>query len=90
MIMGTKIEIFRFQKRQFRNFLEKNTVTCSMAAAALRIPQKNLTRYKRELQDEGLLAEVFHSHCKLTGFRAAYLTTNEKIIKTLKNGSNKP
>lgn len=61
----------------------KNTVTCSMASDALNIPQKNLTRYKRRLQNEGKLKVCFKSICRITKHRAEYLTTNPELIKTL-------
>ena len=61
----------------------KNTATCSMASEALNIPQKNLTWYKRHLQDEGKLKVCFRSICRITKYRADYLTTNPELIKTL-------
>ncbi len=71
------------QFRAFRNYLSKNTATCSMASDALGIPQKNLTRYKRSLQEAGQLVEVFESECPITGFKAAFLSTNQVLIKSL-------
>jgi hypothetical protein len=66
----------RNQLRQFHKYLQKHTVTCSMAAKALGIPQKCLTRYKRVLELSGQLWEVKRQYCKLTGFPAWYLTTD--------------
>lgn len=73
------------QLRAFRNYLSENTATCSMAAKELGIPQKCLTRYKRQLEKAGNLVELFHGICKITGVRAAYLTTNHSLINSLNN-----
>lgn len=78
-----KYKYFEFQKRKFFEYLTENTATCSMACAAIGIPQKNATRYKRQLENEGKLVEVLKSVCRNTGYRAAYLTTNETLIKSL-------
>jgi hypothetical protein len=75
-----KFKHFVAQKTKFHNHLKKHTVTCSMAARAIRVPQKNLTRFKRQYQKAGLLVEVKKSVCRLTGFRAAYLSTNPDLI----------
>lgn len=67
------------QSRAFYLYLKENTVTCSMASEALKIPQKCLTRYKRDLEQSGNLWEVREGICQLTGFYAAYLTTNPDL-----------
>ncbi|MDD4575277.1 MAG: hypothetical protein PHI36_02500 [Bacteroidales bacterium] len=64
------------QIQQYYNYLLSNVATNSMCSDALGIPQKNLTRYKREFEKNNLLWEVFKAHCKLTGFKASFLTTN--------------
>jgi hypothetical protein len=67
------------QSRAFYLYLKENTTTCSMASEALKIPQKCLTRYKRDLELSGNLWEVYEGICQLTGFYAAYLTTNPDL-----------
>ena len=47
-----------------------------MASKATGIPQKNICRYKRDLELAGKLWETEKKHCKATGFKAWYLTTN--------------
>ncbi len=64
------------QKRKFYTYLRKYTATASMAAKATGIKQKNLCRYKRQLEKEGLLWQVEEKICQETGFRAWYLTTD--------------
>jgi hypothetical protein len=76
-----KVKIFAAQKLKFFRYLQRHTVTCSMVSRAIRVPQKNLTCYKREYERTGLLKEVCCSVCKLTGFRAAYLSTNPDLFK---------
>lgn len=67
---------FRNQARIFYNFLYTQVATCSMAAAATSISQKNLTRFKRRFEKEGLLWVVRIGICRHTKHRAQYLTTN--------------
>lgn len=66
------------QKQTIFNYLKRNVATASMAADATGVPQKNICRYKRDLQDAGKLWEVEKKLCKKTGFRAFYLTTNPR------------
>jgi len=47
-----------------------------MIAAATGIPQKNICRYKRDLEKAGKLWELEKKLCKQTGFRAWYLSAN--------------
>lgn len=58
-------------------YLLKHVATASMTSEATGIPQKNICRYKRDLEKAGRLWEVKKSLCKVTGFRAWYITTNE-------------
>ena len=65
------------------HFLEKNVATASMVSAATGVPQKNICRYKRDLENAGRLWEVEKRYCQTTGFRAWYLTTDfDKIPKS--------
>lgn len=81
--MGEDKKRFGRQMRKFRNYLNENTVTCTMACAALGIPQKNATWYKRKLEDWGYLVEVYVAPCKITHRKATYLTTNEAVIRSV-------
>ena len=58
------------------HYLQDHTSTASMISKATGIPQKNITRYKADLEKKGLLKEVAKRKCRLTGFPAWYLTTN--------------
>lgn len=60
------------------SFLYENIATASMVSAATGIPQKNICRYKRDLEQAGLLWEITKSYCKLTKFKAWYLTTDPR------------
>jgi len=64
------------QIKIFFEYLQEHTATASMVSAATGIPQKNITRYKRDLEKAGRLWEVEKKHCKKTGFKAWYITTN--------------
>jgi hypothetical protein len=61
-------------------YLETHIATASMVSKATGVPQKNICRYKRDLEKAGALAEIKREDCKLTGFKAWYLTTNEKLF----------
>ncbi|MCK9410928.1 MAG: hypothetical protein M0Q53_01420 [Prolixibacteraceae bacterium] len=57
-------------------YLSGVSATASMVSDATGVPQKNLCRYKRNLEKAGSLWEVEKKICKKTGFKAWYLTTN--------------
>ncbi len=58
------------------NYLKNHTATASMVSEATGIYQKNICRFKRSLEKAGLLWEVKKKSCKVTGFKAHYLTTD--------------
>ena len=60
------------------NYLKKHTATASMVTDATGVDQKNICRYKRDLEKAGTLWEIEKKLCKHTGFKAWYLTTNPK------------
>lgn len=57
-------------------YLQENIATASMVADATGIYQKNICRYKRDLEKAGRLWELAKATCKKTGFKAWYLTTS--------------
>ncbi|MEX2437153.1 MAG: hypothetical protein WD509_01065 [Candidatus Paceibacterota bacterium] len=67
---------FKNQLKTIFQYLKEHVATASMVADETGIPQKNICRYKRDLELSGRLWEVEKKHCKATGFRAWYLTTN--------------
>lgn len=67
---------FKTQYKTIFHYLQEHTSTASMVSAKTGIPQKNICRYKRDLENSGRLWEVEKKLCKHTGFRAWYLTTN--------------
>lgn len=70
-------DLFISQERTIFYYLQKHTATASMVSKSTGIPQKNITRYKRDLEQRGLLYEVEKKLCKVTGFKAWYLSTNQ-------------
>ena len=68
------------QKKTIFIYLQQNVATATMVYEATGVPQKCITRYKRELELQGLLYEVEKKHCKITGFKAWYLTTNKDLF----------
>ena len=57
-------------------YLQQHDATASMVSDATGIYQKNICRFKRDLEKEGKLWEITKATCKKTGFKAWYLTTN--------------
>jgi hypothetical protein len=75
---------FQKQAHAIFSYLKNHTATASMIAKATGIPQKNICRYKRDLEKAGQLIELHKSICKVTGFKAWYLTTNKRLFPKLK------
>ena len=67
---------FKSQLITIFEYLQGHIATASMVSAATGIPQKNITRYKRDLEKAGRLWEIEKKLCEKTGFKAWYLTTN--------------
>lgn len=64
------------QKQVFYEYLKVNTETATQVSEATGIPQKNICRYKRELEEAGLLWEVREIPCPITGRMAWVITTD--------------
>jgi hypothetical protein len=77
-----------YRKTQLKTiflFLYKNVATASMVANATGVPQKNITRFKRDLEKVGRLWELKKDYCTITGFKAWYLSTNPKFKSSTYN-----
>jgi len=72
----SKNKDFKYQLKTIFQYLQEHIATASMISAATEISQKNICRYKRDLEKAGRLWEVEKNLCKKTGFKAWYLTTN--------------
>ena len=60
----------------FYEHLKGHTETATQVTESTGIPQKNICRYKRELEKAGLLWEVELVFCPCTGYEAWTLTTD--------------
>ena len=67
---------FENQLKTIFHYLQNHIATASMITDATGVPQKNICRYKRDLEKAGKLYEVEKKKCKATGFKAWYITTN--------------
>jgi hypothetical protein len=75
---------FQNQLQTIFEYLQQHTATASMVSDATGVPQKNICRYKRDLEQTGQLWEIEKKQCKKTGFKAWYLTTDpQKAPKQL-------
>jgi hypothetical protein len=61
-------------------FLQRNIATGSMVAAQTGISHKNFTRYKKDLEKAGHLAEIKKDKCAITGFPAWYVTCDKSMF----------
>lgn len=62
------------EKNKVKEYLITHNATATMCAVALGIYRPNLCRHKAELEKEGYLKETHKGLCKVTGFKAAYLS----------------
>ena len=58
------------QQQTIFQYLSEHTVTATMVSVATGVPQKNICRYKKDLEKKGLLKEIEKKTCKITGFKA--------------------
>lgn len=70
------------QKQTFFKYLQVNEATASMVTDATGIPQKCLTRYKRDFEKNNQLWELKRTYCKKTKCLAWYLTTDPSKAPT--------
>lgn len=68
------------QLKTIFQYLKDNVATATMVYEATGVPQKCITRYKRDLEKLGLLAEVKRQRCKITNCWAWYITTNQNLF----------
>lgn len=73
------------ETRIFFEYLQNHIATCSMVCDSTGIKQKSATRYKRDLEKSNRLWEVDHRRCDITGFKAAWLTTDPRQIPLVDN-----
>ena len=76
---------WKAESKKVRKYLSKHNATATMCAVDLKIYRPNLCRHKAQLQKLGLLKVTHNGICKVTGFKADYLTCN---INKLKGGKN--
>lgn len=78
-----KIKSNRTQLQTIFDYLTENVATASMVAEVTGIYQKNICRYKKDLEKSQRLWEIIKAPCKITGHKAWYLTTDpEKAPKS--------
>jgi hypothetical protein len=61
-------------------YLQGHCATASMVSFETGIPRRSICRYKRELEQAGLLWETDKTRCEITGFKAWYLTTDPEQV----------
>ncbi len=71
---------FKTELKTIFEYLKEKVCTASMLSEATGVKQKNICRYKRDLEQQGLLKELYKTYCKVTGFKAWYITTNPELF----------
>jgi GTP-sensing pleiotropic transcriptional regulator CodY len=71
---------FSSQEKTIFRYLSHNTATNSMVSDATGIARPSICRAKRNFEKAGTLQEVECKLCKITGFKAYYLTTNRELF----------
>lgn len=71
-----KGSIKRTDRQAIFYYLQENVATAAMVELATGISRNSICRYKKDLEEAGLLWEVARDYCKRTGCMAWYLTTN--------------
>lgn len=77
---------FNTELKTIFKYLKQNVCTASMLSEATGVKQKNICRYKRDLEKKGIVKELYKTNCKTTGFKAWYITANKDVINNYNNG----
>lgn len=81
----SKYTDYDVEKKVVQAYLLTRLATATMTAIDLNIYRPNMCRHKKELEKKGLLVVVCVSKCRVTGFKAQYLTCSPEIIERLKS-----
>jgi len=68
------------QLKTIFRYLKNHIATATMVSNATGVPRPNITRYKRDLEKQGMLAEVTKKYCEITNHLAWYLTTDPELF----------
>ena len=68
------------QEKIVFDYLLLHVASASMVTDATGVPQKNITRYKRNFEDAGQLQQIKRDRCKITRRYVWYLTTNKDLF----------
>jgi hypothetical protein len=74
---------FKAQEKRFYEFLKDKSATATSVHKETGIEQKNITRYKRNLEKKGLLKEVKKVICPITRHPAWEITTDQNQFPKL-------
>ena len=74
---------FLSEEQVFFDYLQDHVASCTMVCAETGLPQKNATRYKRNLEESNLLWELYKKRCNITGRKVNWLTTNPELVPNI-------
>jgi hypothetical protein len=77
-----EVKDFAAQKKRMLEYLQEYNATAGEVAARLGIYRPNVCRFKRQLEEEGLLIELGKTKCSITHFPASVLTCDPELIGT--------
>jgi hypothetical protein len=68
------------QEKVVYDYLLMHVASASMVTDATGVPQKCVTRYKRNYEQAGRLQQIRKDRCKITGRNVWYITTNRDLF----------
>ena len=80
IVRQSKDNTHEAQKKIVFDYLLLHVASASMVTDATGVPQKNVTRYKRNYEQDGKLQQIKKDRCKITGRYVWYLTTNKDLF----------
>ena len=71
------------QEKIVFDYLLLHVASASMVTDATGVPQKCVTRYKRNYEKDGLLQQIKRDRCKITGRYVWFITTNKDLFSKI-------
>ena len=68
------------QEKVVFDYLLLHVASASMVTDATGVPQKCITRYKRNYEKDGRLQQIKRDRCKITGRYVWFITTNKDLF----------
>ena len=80
IVRQSKDNTHEAQEKIVFDYLLLHVASASMVTHATGVPQKCITRYKRNYEKDGRLVQIKKDRCQITGRYVWYLTTNKDLF----------